>query len=70
MDVEEKLIEGAVMASAHAVGILKSRVPDLDISLILQSYNCNKGEAERMLEEKQPTIEPFVDKLDLSVGDE
>lgn len=69
-DVEEKLSEWAVMAIGHVVGILKSHVPNLNLRLISQGYSCEEDEAKQMLEENQPTIELFVDKLDLSVGDE
>ena len=70
-DVEGELIEGAITVVGHAVGILKSRIPDLDISLILQGYNCGSEEdAQKLLEEVQPTVKAFVDKLCFSVDDD
>lgn len=70
-DVEGELTEGAVTAVGHAVGTLKSRIPDLDVSLILQGYNCGSEEdAQKLLEEVQPTVKAFVDKLCFSVDDD
>lgn len=70
-DVEGELIEGAVTAVGHAVGTLKSRIPDLDVSLILQGYNCgSEDDAQKLLEEVQPTVKAFVDKLGFSVDDD
>lgn len=70
-DVEGELTEGAVTAVGHAVGTLKSRIPDLDVSLILQGYNCgSEDDAQKLLEEVQPTVKAFVDKLSFSVDDD
>jgi len=68
--VEEKLVEGALTAASHAVGILKSHVPGLDVSLISQGYACDGEAVRRLFEENRPMIEPFVEKLNLSVGDD
>lgn len=67
VDVEEKLVEGALMVARHVVSILKSDIADLDISQISQGYACDKDEAGRLFEDSRPTIGPFVEKLDLSI---
>ena len=67
VDVEEKLVEGALMDAGHAVSILRSHVPDLDISQISQGYACDRDEARRLFEDSRPTIVPFVEMLDLSI---
>lgn len=69
-DVEAKLVEGALTSAGHAVGILRSYLPDLNMSLILQGYNCDGGKAERLFEESRAALEPFVEKLNMSVSDE
>ena len=55
------------MDAGHAVSILRSHVPDLDISQISQGYACDRDEARRLFEDSRPMIEPFVEMLDLSV---
>ena len=70
IDVEAKLVEGALTTVGHAIGILKSYLPDLNISLISQGYNCDGGKPEELFDESQAALEPFVEKLNLSVSDE
>ena len=70
-DVEGELTEGAVIAIGHAIGTLKSRIPNLDVSLILQGYNCgSEDDAKKLLREIQPTVKAFVDQLCFSVDDD
>ena len=69
-DVEAKLVEGALTSVGHAVGILRSYLPDLNISLISQGYNCDGGKAEELFDESRAALKPFVEKLNLSVSDE
>ena len=68
--VEAKLVEGALTSAGHAIGILISYLPNLDMSLISQGYNCDGGKAEECLDESWEALEPFVEKLNLSVSDE
>ena len=42
IDVEAKLVEGALTMAGHAVGILKSYTPGLDIGVISCGYNCDR----------------------------
>ena len=70
VDVEAKLVEGALTMAEHAVGILKSYLPGLDVGLISQGYNCDGGKARELFDEIWATLEPFVEKLNLSVSDE
>lgn len=50
--VEEKLIKAAITAIGHVVGIIKSHLPDFDMSLVLQGYNYSGEEdVEKLLEE-------------------
>lgn len=58
------------MAAGHAVSILKSHVPNLNISLISQGYICDKDDAGRLFEDSLLMIELFVEKLNLSVGND
>ena len=44
-DVEAKLVEGALTMAGHAVGILKSYTPGLDIGVISCGYNCDRDQA-------------------------
>ncbi|CAD6266918.1 unnamed protein product [Miscanthus lutarioriparius] len=70
-DVGGELTEGAMTAIGHAIGTLKSRIPDLDVSLILQGYNCgSEDDAKKLLREIQPTVKAFVDQLCFSVDDD
>jgi hypothetical protein len=69
-DVEAKLVEGALTAAGHAVGILKSYTLGLDISVISCGYNCNRDRADELFNESWAALEPFVERLNLSVSDE
>ena len=69
-DVEAKLVEGALTSAGHAIGILRSYLPNLNISLSSQGYNCDGGKAEKLFDESRTTLEPFVEKLNLTVSDE
>jgi uncharacterized protein (UPF0335 family) len=69
-DVEAKLVEGALTSVGDAVGILRSCLPDLNVSLISQGYNCDGGKAEELFDESQAALKLFVEKLNLSVSDE
>ena len=69
-DVEAKLVEGALTLAGHAVDILKSYLPNLDVGLISQGYNCDGGKAEELFDESRAALKPFVEKLNLSVSDE
>jgi hypothetical protein len=68
--VEAKLVEGALTAAGHAVGILKSYLPDLDVSRVSLGYKCGQDEADNLFGECQAALEPFVENLQLSVSDE
>ena len=70
IDVEAKLVEGALTSARHAISILKSYLPGLDVGLISQGYNCDGGKAGELFDESQATLESFVEKLNLSVSDE
>lgn len=70
--MESELTEGAVVAASHAVCILKSHIPDLDVSLLSKGYSCTEESVDNLLEENRPIVEAFVDKLaptSPSVGD-
>ena len=54
----------------HAVGILKSYFPGLDVGLISQGYNCDGDKARELFDESQAALELFLEKLNLSVSDE
>ena len=69
-DVEAKLVEGALTSVGHAISILRSYLPDLNASLISQGYNCDGGKAEELFDESRAALEPFVEKLNLSVSDD
>jgi uncharacterized protein (UPF0335 family) len=69
-DVEAKLVEGDLTSVGHAVRLLKSYLPDLNVSLISQGYNCHGGKAEELFDESRAALEPFVEKPNLSVSDE
>ena len=68
-NVEAKLVEGALTSAGHVVGILRSYLPDLNVGLILQGYNCDGDKVEKLFEESRAVLEPFVEKLNLSVSD-
>ena len=70
IDVEAKLVEGALTMAGHAVGILKSYTPGLDIGMISCGYNCDRDQANELFDESQTTLEQFVERLNLSVSDE
>jgi hypothetical protein len=63
-------VEGALTSVGHAIGILISYMPDLNVSMISQGYNCDGGKAEKLFDESQAALEPFVEKLNPSVSDE
>ena len=69
-DVEAKLVEGAFTLARHAIGILKSYLPGLDVRLISQCYNCDGDKTGELFDESWVAFEPFVEKLNLSVSDE
>ena len=69
-DVEAKLVKGALTLARHAVSIIKSYLPGLDVGLISQGYNCDGDKAGEFFEENQAALGPFVEKLNLSVSDE
>ena len=55
--------------AGHAIGILKSYLSGLDVGLISQGYNCDGGKAEELFDGSRVALEPFIDKLNLSVSD-
>ena len=61
------MVKGALTVAGHVVCTLRSHVPDLDISQISQGYACNRDVARTLFEDSRPTIEPFVEMLDLFV---
>lgn len=67
--VESGLTEGAIVAASHAVCILKSHIPDLDVSILSKGYGCTEESVRDLLEENRPIVEAFVDKLAPSVSD-
>jgi len=69
-DVEAKLVAGALTSARHAVGILKSYLPGLDVGLISQGYNCDGDKTGELFDESQAALEPFVEMLNLSISDE
>ena len=68
-DVEAKLVEGALTLARHAVSIIKSYLPGLDVGLISQGYNCGGCMVRKLFDESQAALEPFVEKMNLSVSD-
>lgn len=70
IDVEAKLVEGALTTAGHAIGILKSYLPDLDVSQVSRGYNFGQGEADKLYGECRAALEPFVENLKLSISDE
>ena len=69
--VEEKLIERAVTAVKHVVGVIKSHQPDFDPNLILQGYNCSQADdVQQLLDGIHPTTVAFVEKLGFSIDDD
>ncbi|KAF8725775.1 hypothetical protein HU200_020330 [Digitaria exilis] len=64
--VEAELPRGAVVAASHALGVLKSYLPDLDIRIVSKGYACTPAEAEALADQARPVVEPFVDRLGLS----
>ena len=70
IDVEAKLVEGALTVAGHAVGILKSYMPGLDIGMISCGYNYDRDKADELFDESRAALEPFVEMLNLSVSDD
>jgi hypothetical protein len=68
--VEAKLVEGALTSAGHAIGILNSYLPGLDVGLISQVYNCDGDKIGELFYESRVALEPFVEKLNMSVSDE
>ncbi|KAF8762718.1 hypothetical protein HU200_009251 [Digitaria exilis] len=66
--VEAELPRGAVMAASHALGVLKSYLPDLGIGIVSKGYACTPAEAEALADQARPVVEPFVERLGLSVS--
>lgn len=69
-DVEGELTESAIVATTHAVYVLKSHVPNLDVGLLSRGYGCAEGEIEKLMEEHRPGVTAFVAKLAPSVSDD
>ena len=63
-------MELALTSVWHAIGILWSYLPNLDVGMISQGYNCDGGKAEELFDESRAALKPFVEKLNLSVSDE
>ncbi|CAL4895844.1 unnamed protein product [Urochloa decumbens] len=68
--VEAELPRGAVMAASHALGVLKSHLPDLDIGILSKGYACTPSEAQALADQARSIVEPFVERLGLSVVSE
>jgi hypothetical protein len=69
--IEEKLIEGTITTIEHVVGVIKSRQPDFDPSLILKGYNCSQvDDVQQFLDGIRPTAIAFVEKLGFSIDDD
>ncbi|KAG2624428.1 hypothetical protein PVAP13_3KG129400 [Panicum virgatum] len=66
--VEAELPRGAVMAASHALGVLKNHVPDLDIGILSKGYACTPAEAQALADQVRPIVEPFIERLGLSVS--
>ncbi|CAL4910486.1 unnamed protein product [Urochloa decumbens] len=66
--VEAELPRGAVMAASHALGVLKSHLPDLDIGILSKGYACTPAEAQGLADQTRPIVEAFVERLGLSVS--
>jgi septal ring factor EnvC (AmiA/AmiB activator) len=66
--VEAELPRGAVMAASHALGVLKSHLPDLDVEILSKGYACTPAEAQALADQVRSTVEPFVHRLGLSVS--
>ena len=66
--VEAELPRGAVMAASHALGVLKNHVPDLDIGILSKGYACMPAEAQALADQVRPIVEPFIERLGLSVS--
>ncbi|RCV15376.1 hypothetical protein SETIT_3G051600v2 [Setaria italica] len=65
--VEAELPRGAVMAAFHALGVLKSHLPDLDVGILSKGYACTPAEAQALADQVRPIVEPFVQRLGLSI---
>ncbi|CAN6349615.1 unnamed protein product [Urochloa humidicola] len=66
--VEAELPRGAVMAASHALGVLKNHLPDLDIGILSKGYACTPAQAQALADQARPIIEPFTERLGLSVS--
>ncbi|CAN6353656.1 unnamed protein product [Urochloa humidicola] len=66
--IEAELPRGAVMAASHALGVLKSHLPDLDIGILSKGYACTPAEAQALADQACPIVESFVERLGLSVS--
>jgi hypothetical protein len=56
------------MAVSHAHGVLNNHVPDLDIGILSKGYACTPAEAQALADQVRPIVEPFVERLGLSVS--
>ncbi|CAL4910489.1 unnamed protein product [Urochloa decumbens] len=66
--IEAELPRGAVMAASHALGVLKSHLPDLDIGILSKGYACTPAEAQALADQARPIVETFTERLGLSVS--
>ncbi|OEL24936.1 hypothetical protein BAE44_0014045 [Dichanthelium oligosanthes] len=66
--VDAELPRGAVMAASHALGVLKNHLPDLDLGILSKGYACTTTEAQALADQARPIVEPFVERLGLSVS--
>ncbi|CAN6340503.1 unnamed protein product [Urochloa humidicola] len=66
--IEAELPRGAVMAASHALGVLKSHLPGLDIGILSKGYACTPAEAQALADQACPIVESFVERLGLSVS--
>ncbi|CAN6326590.1 unnamed protein product [Urochloa humidicola] len=67
--VEAELPRAAVVAASHALGVLKSHLPDLDIGILSKGYACTPAEAQALADQARPIVEPFVDRACWAVGE-
>lgn len=65
-NIDKDLRDGAIEAATHTVGILKSCISDLDLSLLPRGYH-KSVDVDGLLEEIRPNVADLVNKLDLSL---
>lgn len=64
---EEQSSSSAAAGVSYAVALLKSHIPDLDLSLLTQSFNCETEEQrDALVADITDAAQAFVDKYGLT----